>query len=310
MPPTAGVLPERISCDNCGAEIRVHPDQRSYTCEYCGTTYVLDFAPELTGRQAPEFVVGFAIPPDQARQLFRDWLRHHARWSPTGLRHAAHQGQLRGTYLPFWSFSMLAESHWQATIGEYWYRTETYTVLQNGRPVTKTRTVRETEWWPLSGKYHQFLSGYLVSASKNLPQSVADELGPFNLAGVRRYDPAYLAGWACEEYTIDRPQAEAHCKEYFREYQTQCIAAFLPGDTYRGLVVQTEFAEESSDLILLPVYTLRFEHRGKVYRLWMNGQTGEIVGRLPVAWGWWVGIILLGLLGLGLLLYLANKLAG
>ena len=277
-------IPQRTTCDNCGAEIRLSPHQRSYTCEHCGSTYVFDFAPEVTGRQPPEFVLGFTISPDRARQILLDWVRQKERWISRSVREAIRQAEIRGVYLPFWSFSMLAESRWQATIGEYWYRTETYTAYENGKLVTKTRRVRETEWWPLSGKYHQYLSGYLVSASPNVPQNRADQLTPYYLAGLRRYDPSYLAGWACEEYTMERPQAEALCKEYFQKYQTQCISAFLPGDTHRGLVVETEFTQESSDLILLPVYNIRFKYQGKEYRLWMNGQTGKIVGQLPPTW--------------------------
>lgn len=277
-------IPDRVSCDNCGAEIRLAPNQRSYTCEYCGSTYVFDFAPEVTGRQPPEFVLGFAISPGKAREILLNWVRQEKQWVSRGVREAIQQAEIRGVYLPFWSFSMLAESRWQATIGEYWYRTETYTTYENGKLVTKTRRVRETEWWPLSGKYHQYLSGYLISASRSVPQSFADRLLPYHLAGLRRYDPSYLAGWACEEYTLERPQAESLCKEYFRKYQTECIGAFLPGDTYRGLVVETDFSQESSDLILLPVYNIRFKYRGKEYRLWMNGQTGKIVGELPQSW--------------------------
>jgi len=294
VPPS---IPERVACDNCGAEIRLAPDQRSYTCEYCGSTYVFDFAPEVTGRQPPEFVLGFAITPDKARQMLLDWVRQRERWVSRAVREAIHQAVIRGVYLPFWSFSMLAESRWQATIGEYWYRTETYTTYENGKLVTKTRRVRETEWWPLSGKYHQYLSGYLISASQNIPQAMADRLMPYYLAGLRRYDPSYLAGWACEEYTIDRPQAEALCKEYFQQYQTRCVSEFLPGDTYHGLVVETDFAHESSDLILLPVYNIRFKYRGKEYRLWMNDQTGKIVGQIPQSWVIPV-IVILAVLGL------------
>ncbi|MGQ9505453.1 MAG: zinc ribbon domain-containing protein [Thermogutta sp.] len=277
-------LPQRVTCDNCGAEIHLAANQRSYTCEYCGSTYVFDFAPEVTGRQPPEFVLGFTIPPEKARAILAEWVRGKERWITRSIREAIQRAVIRGVYLPFWSFSMSAESSWRATIGEYWYRTETYTTYENGKLVTKTRQVRETEWWPLSGKYHQYLSGYLISASQKVPQNWADQLMPYHLAGLRRYDPSYLAGWACEEYTMERAQAEALCKEYFREYQTKCIAEFLPGDTYRGLTVQTQFAREDSDLILLPVYNIRFKYRNKEYRLWMNGQTGKIVGELPTSW--------------------------
>ena len=36
---------------------------------------VVESIDEQTGRQAPEFVVGFAITPEQALEKFRQWLR-------------------------------------------------------------------------------------------------------------------------------------------------------------------------------------------------------------------------------------------
>ena len=51
---------KHFRCKNCGAEVAVDPDQRSYTCAFCDSTYVVEFTPEESDRQAPEFVIGFA----------------------------------------------------------------------------------------------------------------------------------------------------------------------------------------------------------------------------------------------------------
>ncbi|HND52288.1 MAG TPA: hypothetical protein PLV92_07820, partial [Pirellulaceae bacterium] len=46
-------------CQKCAAEVRTEPDQRSYVCPFCDSTYVVEFRPEETGRQRPEFIIGF-----------------------------------------------------------------------------------------------------------------------------------------------------------------------------------------------------------------------------------------------------------
>lgn len=307
-PPLPPQSRDQFLCDNCGAKIRVSPNQRSYTCEHCGSTYVFDFAPEAAGRQPPEFVLGFAITPEKARQILLHWANQRGSFWARSLQEALKRATIRGVYLPFWSFSMLVESDWTASIGEYWYRTETYTTIEDGKPVTRTRQVRETEWWPLAGKYHQYLSGYLISASRNLPQPVADQLLPYHLPALRRYDPAFLAGWPAEEYALDHVEAEGICKDYFQSYQAQCVAQFLPGDTYANLSVDTTFRDEASDLILLPVYMIRYEYRGRPYRLWMNGQTGKIAGELPPFWLTTVLWALAIMGGLGVAIYILAQL--
>jgi len=277
-------LPQKhLRCETCGAEVNVDASQRSYTCAFCDSTYVVEFAPETTGRQSPEFVIGFSVTPQQAQDKFAHWLRSNRWFRPGDLNQARIVERLRGVYLPFWSFSMLAQSGWSALIGEYWYRTETYTTTENGKTVTKTRQVRETEWWPLDGRHHRYYSGFLVSGSRGLPQEMAERIKPFRLAALKRYAPYFLAGWLSEEYSLQRETALELCQQEFGRREQQNVAAFLPGDDHRGLTVDTRFEHVNSDLILLPVYLLSYRYQDKVYRFLVNGQTGRTAGDKPLS---------------------------
>jgi len=223
------------------------------------------------------------VASEQAQERFQRWFGARSWYHPGDLGSAQTVENLRGVYLPFWSFSMLAQSAWSAQIGEYWYRTETYTTMENGKMVTKTRTVRETEWWRLAGRHHNYHAGYLVSGSRGLTQYEADQVQPFHLAALKRYEPYFLSGWASEEYSVPRDEALRRCQEEFCRREQNGVAAHLPGDTHSGLQVQTAFSQVNSDLILLPVYMLAYTYRGKRYRFLMNGQTGEPVGQKPVS---------------------------
>lgn len=281
--PSLPVDQKHFHCNACGANVQLQPKSLSYVCPFCDSTMVVEYAPEITGRQLPEFIIGFQLTHQQALERFRKWIKDNAWYRPGDLHQAKIEEKLRGVYLPFWTFSMLAESDWNATIGEYWYRTETYTTMQNGKMVTRTRQVQETEWWPLSGKHHRYYSGYLVSASKGLTQAEADRIKPFNLPALRRYQPYYLAGWAAEEYRMESAEAHDICQNKFYADEQQNIAAFLPGDTHRDLRVFTNFSNENSDLCLLPVYLLSYRYQDKLYRFLVNGQTGKMQGDKPVS---------------------------
>lgn len=280
---TAAVEQRRFRCENCGAEVAIDPDQRSYRCAFCDSTYVVDLGARDTGRQPPEFVIPFTVTPEQAQAAFRRWLNDNAWFRPADLKRAHVAEKLRGVYLPFWSFSMLAETGWHGEIGEYWWRTETYTTRRNGKTVTRTRRVRETEWWRLAGRHHGYYSGYLVSASHGLPQAAAQRIKPFHLPALKRYRPRYLAGWLSEEYTVGPADALRLCRQEFHRREQQAVAAHLPGDTHRRLQTATEFRDVNSDLILLPVYLLSYRYRNKVYRFLLNGQTGKLAGDKPLS---------------------------
>ncbi|MDX1947542.1 MAG: zinc ribbon domain-containing protein [Pirellulaceae bacterium] len=277
-------LTKHFKCQTCGAEVATDPHHRSYVCPFCDSTYVVEFDPAGAGRQPPEFVIGFAITHDDAQQKFKEWLRQNSWFRPGDLAVASVADKLKGVYLPFWAFTMLAQSTWRAQIGEHWYRTETYTETDSkGNTVTKTRQVQETEWWPLAGRHHRYYSGYLVSGSKGLPQDQALRIQPFQLPALKRYEPYFLAGWLAEEYSVERDDALKLCRQEFARQESANIGAFLPGDTYSGLAVQTEFSQITSDLCLLPVYILSYRYREKVYRFLLNGQTGKMAGDKPLS---------------------------
>ncbi len=293
---------KHFRCQQCGAEVAVDPNERSFTCPFCDSSYVIELAAD--GKRAqPEFVVGFAVTPEQAAERFRNWLSDGSWFQPGDLSTAKIEGKLRGVYLPFWSFSTLAQSQWSAQIGEHWYRTETYTTTENGQTVTRTREIQETEWWDLAGKHHNYYSGYLVSGSKGLGQADADRIKPYHLAALKRYEPFFLAGWLSEDYSIDNEAAQKICQDEFYRWEQAAVAAFLPGDTHRGVAVQTEFSETTADLILLPLYLLSYRYSGKQYRFMINGQTGQVIGEKPVS-PIRIGLAIAGGLIVALLVYL------
>ena len=276
---------KHFRCENCGSEMAVDPKQRSYVCTFCDSTYVVEFSPATTGRQRPEFVIGFSVTPEEAQEKFRQWIADKSLFRPGDLKTAAVADKQKGVYLPFWSFSMLAESQWSAAIGEYWYRTETYTTRdKDGKMVTRTRQVRETEWWPLSGKHHRYYSGYLVSGSRGLSQPDAERIKPFQLPALKRYEPYFLAGWLCEEYSVLREDALVTCQQEFYRREQSHVTGFLPGDTHRDLQVSTHFRDVNSDLCLLPVYILSYRYKDKLFRFLVNGQTGKVAGDKPISW--------------------------
>ncbi len=313
--PTAAVVQDRakyFQCENCGAEVATDPDHLSYVCPFCDSTYVVEVTPDVARRQRPEFVIGFAITRERAQEIFRQWLKQRTMFCPNDLGSVQVEDKMMGVYLPFWAFTMQAKSGWSAQIGEYWYRTETYTTTDSkGKTVVKTRQVRETEWWNLDGQHHQYHSGFLVSGSKGLPQDQAERIKPFNLPALKRYEPYFLAGWLAEEHSVRREDAMKLCRQVFYQREQQLVADFLPGDTHRSLQVRTTFHDENSDLCLLPVYLLSYRYNDKLYRFMVNGQTGKSAGDKPVSTGKivaWVGgavtlvllcVLLIWLLGSG-----------
>lgn len=277
-PLTAG-----FGCNSCGATVACEPGRGSYACAFCGSTYVVELPGAGLARLVPEFVVPFRLDQEEAGRIFQRWCRSDF-FAPQEVRRAGRWDRLQGVYIPFWTFSMRAESTWEADIGEYWWETVTETRTDSqGKTHTTTRQVRHTEWHPLQGRHHGYHSHHLVSGSTGLPQGEAEQVFPFELVEMRRYRPHLLAGWLAEAFSVTREDALAACQQDFTEAEGRQIRDFLPGDTHKGLEWTTRFQEVSDDLLLLPFWIGTFRYKDKLYRFVLNGQTGRVTGDLPMS---------------------------
>ncbi len=270
-------------CQNCGSDIATSAGQRTYRCPFCDSTYVAEIDFKTSDRRRPEFVIGFTVTREQAIEKYMAWIQKKSWFRPGDLSLRAISEKQMGVYIPFWHYAYAARSRWNALIGQYWYRTETYTVRVNGKTETRTRTVRETEWNPLSGRHHKYYFGYMVSASKGLTQQEALSIQPYDLRAITRYKPYYLAGWLSEEYSIDYVQAKVIAEDEFQKREYNSVSRLMPGDTYSRLQVSTEFELNEIDLVYLPVHVLSYRYRDRVYRFLVNGQTGRFAGEKPVS---------------------------
>jgi hypothetical protein len=78
----------------------------------------------------------------------------------------------------------------------------------------------------------------------------------------------------------------------------------MPGDSHRDVRHDTRLEAESLDVCLVPVWVLaaRYAPEKPPLRVVVNGQSGEVYGKVPLSW---VKVLLtvLGVVALGVLLY-------
>lgn len=297
----AEVLTAGFQCTSCSATVQCEPGRRALACAFCGSTYVVELPGASLAHLVPEFVLPFRLDQARAAACFSGWCGQGF-FTPGDVRALAAMDRLQGVFLPFWTFSMRAESTWQADIGEHWQQE---IARKDSKGKSSRHTVQRTEWHPLSGRHHSFHFHHLVSGSSGLPQAEAQAVLPFDLTAMQRYRPELLAGWLAEPFSVTPEAALAACQEAFTALEGERIKAFLPGDTHKGLEWTTTFDQVSEDLLLLPFWLGAYRYRGKVYRFVMNGQTGKATGTRPRSRAKVLAVVLGGLLLILLALLIA-----
>ncbi|HSP80937.1 MAG TPA: hypothetical protein VLQ93_20595, partial [Myxococcaceae bacterium] len=269
-----------LRCQSCGAELVVAPELRTTVCPYCAAPSVVERAPSRD-RPPPTFALGFALTREAAGERVRHWLRSRNPWRHSGLARALLQ-EVRGVYAPAWLYSARAASRYSASIGENYTETETYTTTENGKAVTKTRTVVRTEWRSLRGEHEEYVPDVLVTASRGLSNVELERVEPFDLRVLARYTPALVAGWVAEEPSLTREECLELARKEALERVGRRLGGFMPGDSHRELRHETRLEEESLELCLVPVWVLavRYAPEKPPLRVLVNGQSGEVYGRV------------------------------
>lgn len=270
-----------FQCSSCGASVDVPPDVMATSCQFCDSPLV-----DVESHADPvDRVVPFTVDAKRAAGLLTKHLQQ-AWLAPETIRKSARPTDLRAVFVPFYVYDAQARTTWDASVGVEWQRTETYTTTNSkGELETRTRTVTETEWFPLSGTHAKRWQGHLVSASRGLPESEANELEPYDLGRSQPFGPAWLAGHVAEHPTIDHGTANSTARAELEQVERAHIAnAFLPGDKHSNLSSHTTVEVHGVQLMLLPVWIAVAGHGDTSIRMLVNGQTGEVVATLPTSW--------------------------
>ena len=284
-----GVELRVTECDTCGARVTFDGKETAERCVFCGSPNVLA---QEANRNAirPESLVPLDVGREEVRANFQRWLK--SLWFRPNALKKARTSSAVGIYVPFWTFDAKIHSDWSADSGTYYYVTVPYTTMVNGKPVTRTRRERRTRWRPAWGSRDDVYDDHAIHASLGQPGDLVLKLGEFALGGLVAYRPEYLAGWRAEEYSIDLEDGwELARRDLVASQEARC-AGDVPGDTHRHLRVQNRIRDVRWKHVLLPIWSLQYRFRGKVYTVLVHGQSGRVVGKAPYSWAKILGLVL------------------
>jgi hypothetical protein len=271
-----------FACGQCGAGLAFE-GVRTARCPYCDSPNFVE-RPPAQGQPDPEFVVTFVGDAELARKNLDRWLGSRTMFADSALKHAKVE-DLKGIYVPSFLYSCVASSDYTAEIGENYTETQTYTTTVNGKTVTRTRTVTKTEWRSLAGRHASYVTDVLVSASAGLANIELAHVEPYDFRQMRRFAPALISGWIAEEFARPAEECAKVCRAEATDVIGDKLRKFMPGDKFRDLSWQSTISWQSIDPILVPawVFAVRYRPEKPPLRVVINGQTGKISGKVPLA---------------------------
>ena len=255
-----------IKCPGCGADLETSEYTAATKCAFCENTVIIDS--RLSGAYRPARILPFQLSEKQARDKFGSW-KNSGPLTPKSFKSAVAK-RVNGYYVPFWLYDYEVHVSLKADTK----RVEKTTSDGVERTATETYEVqRET------------LAVYKdvpQVASENFPDDAMKILEPFDYKDLQSFNTPYLAGYCAERYAKSaeelRDKVQADLKEDAEEATKGTISGYNEVNVTESDI---QFRNERVENVLLPVYKLDYEYQGKKFPIFMNGQTGEIQGKLP-----------------------------
>lgn len=284
-------------CNSCGGEITCDENTAATSCPFCGNPVVM--TGQLSGALRPDYVIPFKIDKNAAKEALK---KHYEgkRLLPKVFKDQNHIDDIKGIYVPFWLFDTGAHVNmrYKATKVRSW--------SDNNYDYTETKHYTVSR-----GGQIQFES-VPVDGSVKMPDDLMESIEPFHISEAVDFQTAYLAGYLADKYDVSAEQSAGRANERIRKSAEDAFYETVKG--YSTVIKETgsiQLQNAKVSYALFPVWLLSTSWNGQNYLFAMNGQTGKMVGDLPLdkaAYRKWLfgltGIIGIALYALYYLLWL------
>ena len=118
---------------------------------------------------------------------------------------------------------------------------------------------------------------------------------PFDYSQMKPFEMPYLAGFLSEKYNYTSAEMAKRAKKRVSDMAFGAARGTINGYATVNVTSQRiRLREKAVEYVLLPVWMLNYRYKGTNRQFLINGQSGKMVGTLPVSTGkaaaWFFGI--------------------
>ena len=268
--------PEEVSnlqsytCSSCGAEIICDQNTMATECCYCGNPTMLPG--RFSGMLKPDYIIPFKKSKAEAVAALEKFYQGK-RLLPNDFIKNNRMQAIQGLYVPFWLFD-------SAVTASTAFRAERVSVV-----TTSDYTITTTSFFNCSRLGKMAFDRIPVDGSKKMDDAYMESIEPFDYQELEPFQAAYLSGFLADKYDVRAEQAVGRADQRLSVSATGCLADTLDSGYARITPVRPcSIVKEAGTVkyAMVPVWILTTRYQDKPYTFMMNGQTGKIVGSLPV----------------------------
>lgn len=255
-------------CQSCGGEIIGDENSVATECVYCGSPTIL--TENISGINRPKYVIPFKLDKNAAKEKLKEFYKGK-RLLPDEFSKKKHIDSIKGVYVPFWLFDCQADADitYKAKRTHFWSDSEyDYT---------------KTDHYMLKRKGKLAFEKIPVDASSKMADAYMDSIEPFDYKQLVEFSEKYLSGYYADKYDVDLDASAPRANERVKKSTEQKFKSTVHG--YESVMTEKSrinVKNGKAEYVMFPVWMLNKKYKDKIYTFAMNGQTGKLVGELPI----------------------------
>ena len=268
------------SCPSCGAEIICDDTTAATSCPYCGNPTVVPG--QLSDELRPDYVIPFKLEKNAAIEALKKYYKGK-KFLPKNFCDGNHIEEIKGVYVPFWLYDGEAD----ASMRFRCTRSNSYT--------SGDYRITDTDHYRVTRDGSVAFEKVPADASSKMPNAHMDSIEPFDYGDLKPFSSAYLPGFMADKYDEDAEFCSKRANERIINSTDQVMRGTVTGySTVTREYLSINLKSGDVKYALLPVWLLSTKWQDQNFLFAMNGQTGKLIGDLPVDkgryWSWFFKI--------------------
>ena len=267
-----GMQTQVFQCAQCAGEFINNKLLLSGSCPFCGSTKIVPAATSGEPLLAPNGIIPFKVREIQAKNTLIRWLGER-RAAPDQLKQNANLHEFTGIYIPYFTFDFDSANQYR---GKFGYVSS----VKDGNSCIS--------WYEKTGTFNKFIDDFPVVASNVIAtDALLVSVMKYRTREARPYTPDALAGFPAEHYSVGLAEAWGRAMNdvvYYLKKEAESIESA----SKEKIDVYSTFSNIKYKYLLVPVWISSFTYNNKLYKIVVNGQTGEIKGQWPASFGGFV----------------------
>ncbi len=255
-------------CKNCGGEIVTLKTTMATICPYCGEA--VSITSKSVGSFRPEVCIPFAKDKKEILELYKKFV-NRSFLTPSKFKEQNTIEKVQGLFAPFYLHSMKDHS-------KHVFEGQTISTHRSGDDQVTTHKVYELVL-EADGRFQRLPT----DGSVRIDDKLMDALEPFDYSGCKPYNPAFMAGFAAEQTDENKENLMSRAQQRVKDAMKVKAQANFSG--YSNVTLKSDahrISDHTSEYVMLPVWLLNVKYKDEKYTFAVNGQTGKVVGKLPM----------------------------